>query len=95
MAVLDQVSKAFTKVFGSRNDRLLKRYGEIADRVETLEADVRWVAATNRDLQQSLQSLEQTMLELEPVLRNLRRKPNSLIFGGGETEDLEPRGNRE
>ena len=40
-AVLDQVSKAFTKVFGSRNDRLLKRYAEIADRVDGLESNVR------------------------------------------------------
>lgn len=49
-------------------------------------------SATNQDLQRSLESLRQTLLELEPVLRNLRRKPNSLIFGGGEDEDLQPRG---
>ena len=47
-------------------------------------------SATNRDLQQSLHSLEQTLIELEPVLRNLRRRPNSLIFGGGDAADPEP-----
>jgi paraquat-inducible protein B len=52
-------------------------------------------SATNRELQQSLQSLEQTFRELEPVLRNLRRQPNSLIFGGGDDDDLEPKGAQE
>jgi len=52
-------------------------------------------SATNQELQQSLQSLEKTLTELEPVLRNLRRKPNSLIFGGSEERDLEPRGVQE
>ena len=49
-------------------------------------------SATNRELQQSLQALEQTFREMEPVLKNLRRKPNSLIFGGGDAEDPEPKG---
>jgi paraquat-inducible protein B len=49
-------------------------------------------SATNRELQRSLESLERSLIELEPVLRQLRRKPNSLVFGGGETDDPEPRG---
>jgi len=52
-------------------------------------------SATNAELQKSLQSLAQTLNELEPVLRNIRRKPNSLIFGGSEDRDLEPKGERE
>lgn len=52
-------------------------------------------SSTNRELRQSLKSLEQTLREFEPVIRNLRRKPNSLIFGGGDDEDLEPKGARE
>lgn len=52
-------------------------------------------SATNLELQQSLQSLARTLNELEPVLRNLRRNPNSLIFGVSEDPDLEPKGERE
>ena len=52
-------------------------------------------SATNVELQQSLQSLARTLTELEQVLRNLRRKPNSLIFGGSEDRDLEPKGERQ
>ncbi len=50
---------------------------------------------TNEDVQQALRALEQTLGELEPVLRNLRRKPNSLIFGGPDEQDPEPQGARQ
>ena len=52
-------------------------------------------SATQVDLQQSLQLLARALEELEPVLRNLRRDPNSIIFGGSEEEDIEPRGERQ
>ena len=50
---------------------------------------------THEDIQRAMSSLEQTLLELEPVLRNLRQRPNSLIFGGPGEEDREPEGARE
>jgi paraquat-inducible protein B len=62
---------------------------------QQLAADFSEGSATNIELQQSLQSLARTLNELEPVLRNIRRKPNSLIFGGSEDRDLEPQGERE
>lgn len=52
-------------------------------------------SATNVEMQQSLQSLARTLNELEAVLRNIRHKPNSLIFGASEDRDLEPKENRE
>jgi len=62
---------------------------------QQLAVDFSEGSATNIELQQSLQSLARTLNELEPVLRNIRRKPNSLIFGGSEDRDLEPKGQRE
>ncbi len=62
---------------------------------QQLAVDFAEGSATNIELQQSLQSLGRALNELEPVLRNLRRKPNSLIFGGSEDRDLEPKGERE
>ena len=52
-------------------------------------------SATNRELQESLRALERSLRELEPALRNSRRKPNSLIFGIDEQEDVEPQGGKE
>lgn len=62
---------------------------------QQLAADFSEGSATNIELQKSLQSLARALNELEPVLRNLRRRPNSLIFGGSEDRDLEPKGERE
>lgn len=62
---------------------------------QELAVDFSEGSATNRQLQQSLNALEQSMEELEPVLRNIRRKPNSLVFGGRDAPDLEPKGAQE
>jgi len=62
---------------------------------QQLAVDFSEGSATNIELQKSLQSLARALNELEPVLRNLRRRPNSLIFGGSEDRDLEPKGERE
>ncbi len=52
-------------------------------------------SATNDELQESLQSLARTLNELEPVLRNIRRRPSSLVWGGSAEQDQEPRGERQ
>lgn len=57
-----------------------------------LASDYSAGSATYEDLQNSLQSLDESLNELEPVLRNLRRRPNSLVFGGTDGEDIEPEG---
>lgn len=60
--------------------------------LQQLAADYSEGSKTNRELQQSLRALERSLVELEPVLRQLRRKPNSLVFGADESPDPEPRG---
>ncbi len=47
------------------------------------------------ELRRSLQSLEITLKDLQPVLRQLRAKPNSLVFGADGRDDPEPRGANE
>ena len=39
--VTAKVSKAFSKVFGSRNDRMIKRYRQRVDQINALEAETR------------------------------------------------------
>lgn len=41
MGVMTFVGTGFRKVFGSRNDRLLKAYGRIVTRINALESDLR------------------------------------------------------
>ncbi len=62
---------------------------------QQLAGDFSEGSATHVELQDSLRSLAKMLQELEPVLKNLRRQPNSLIFGGSDDEDLEPTGAQE
>jgi preprotein translocase subunit SecA len=41
VGVTESVSKAFTKVFGSRNERLLKRYARLAESIDNIEGRYR------------------------------------------------------
>jgi paraquat-inducible protein B len=74
---------------------LIVTLNETLESFQHVASDFSEGSATNRDLQQTLQSLERTLEEMEPVLRNLRSKPNSLIFGGSGKEDMEPTGVQE
>ena len=47
---------------------------------------------TYEELRRSLQSLEITLKDLQPVLRQLRARPNSLVFGADNQGDPEPKG---
>ncbi len=63
--------------------------------VEKLAADFSAGSVTYEELQRSLQSLEITLKDLQPVLRQLRTKPNSLVFGADGRDDPEPKGANE
>ena len=50
---------------------------------------------TNAEMQKSLEALQRTLDELQPVLKQVRDKPNSLVFGAGDEPDVEPKGAKE
>ncbi len=78
---------ASAELLGSLNTALTSFQG--------LATDFSEGSATNDELQKSLQSLARTLNELEPVLRNIRRRPSSLVWGGSAERDPEPRGERQ
>ena len=65
MTILELPSKVFRKVIGSRNDRLLKRYGVIADEALTFEAKIR--ALSPEELRAKTDEFKQRLAEVEPV----------------------------
>jgi paraquat-inducible protein B len=42
------------------------------------------------DLEQALEKFEQIMLELQPILKQVNDKPNSLVFGNDQVDDPTP-----
>ena len=86
LAGLDEIleSEAAKQVFGKLNVTL--------DELQQLALDYAEGSNTNHELQQGLKAIERSLVELEPVLRQLRQKPNSLVFGSSSKPDQEPRG---
>lgn len=78
---------------GSRE--LLSNLNDTLTSFRELAADFAAGSETNEDLRRALSSLEITLNDLQPVLRQLRNKPNSLIFGADDVEDREPRGGQQ
>ncbi|MEO1246387.1 MAG: intermembrane transport protein PqiB [Pseudomonadota bacterium] len=86
LAELDEIldDESSREVF-SRLNATLSSFQKLAD-------DFSAGSATYEELQRSLQSLEITLKDLQPVLRQLRAKPNSLVFGADGNADPEPKG---
>ena len=63
--VTQTVSKAFTKVFGSRNDRLLKKYRQRVARINELETDVQRLS--DPELKAKTQSFRDRLAEGESM----------------------------
>jgi len=60
---------------------------------EALAKDFSEGSKTHQDIQNMIGAMESMMKELTPVLSQLNHQPNSLIFGGKKTDEVEPRGN--
>ena len=99
MNALDQITATLAEMETLLTDESTQSIVQSLDdtllRFQELAEDFSEGSRTHEDIQRAMRSLEQTLLELEPVLRNLRQRPNSLIFGGPEDEDPEPQGARE
>lgn len=96
---LDQTAKTLAELDTILEDEASHQVMENLDHAllqfQQLAEDYSEGSQTHDDIQRSLRSLDQMLQELGPVLKNLRQKPNSLIFGGPSDEDPEPKGVRE
>lgn len=69
--------------------------GEVRDSLQQIQNTLNGFgpdAEPYRNLEQALSRFEQVMTELQPVLRQLNDKPNSLIFSGEKAKDPIPVG---
>lgn len=96
---LDKMSETLSELDTILEDdsshTVLNNLNDTLQQFQQLAQDYSEGSDVNRDISRALQSMQQTLVELEPVLRNLRQKPNSLVFGKPRVEDEEPKGNQE
>lgn len=62
------------------------------DHYEQLATDYSSGSEPHRELLRNLNSLERTLAEITPLIRQLREQPNSILVGPRGTEDAEPTG---
>ena len=98
-AALDQMSITLTELDDILDDeashKMLATLNATLISFEKLAEDFSAGSETYEELRRSLQSLEITLKDLQPVLRQLRAKPNSLVFGVDGGDDREPKGANE
>ncbi len=69
--------------------------GEVRDSLQQIQNTLNGFgpdAEPYRNLEQALSRFERVMTELQPVLRQMNDKPNSLIFSGEKAKDPIPVG---
>ncbi|WP_064607907.1 intermembrane transport protein PqiB [Photobacterium sp. J15] len=87
----ERTANELTKVLAQRETRALP--GDIRQTLQQIQETLKGFspdAEPYRNLEQALGRFEQVMLELQPVLRQLNEKPNSLIFTGEKPKDPIP-----
>jgi len=101
MKVLDTLGVGFRKVFGSRNERILKRYRQVADRVDAFESQLlgefdahfaEAAAGISADLSDEDRDTEKQRIRVE-LSADLRQRADALrerLAGGEASEDVLP-----
>lgn len=95
-ATLSELRKSATELEGimanPASHQLVGNLNATLFSFQKLAGDFSEGSLTHQELRQTLSSLEEVLKQLQPVLGTLRRKPNSLIFGSSQDQDIEPKG---
>jgi len=73
----------------------LAKAQEMLDRYEELAGAYSVGSEPHQELVQNLKSLERTLAEITPLIRDVRQQPNRLIVGPRDALDVEPTGARQ
>lgn len=76
----------------SKDEQLIVTIKNALDNFKKLSLDFSEGSITHGELQGTLINMKQALAELEPLLEQLNRNPNSFIFGTNKSKDIEPKG---
>ncbi|MCL9779827.1 intermembrane transport protein PqiB [Vibrio sp. S4M6] len=93
---LDKVSANTNKLLANKETQQLpEKLSQSLKSLDSTLTDYQSEGVVGQKLQQSLSSLQRTLDELQPLLQEIRQKPNSLIFGKSQRSDIEPKAAQE
>ncbi len=73
------------------DDQLSQKVGDLIEQMTELAASFSEGSTTNTEINQMLKAMQGSLHELTPLLKQLKNKPNSLIFDDGQRDNLEPK----
>ena len=76
----------------SESEMLISNVNQTLKSIEQLTSDFSEGSKTHQEIQSTISSLDKVLRELAPLLSQLNRQPNSLIFSGGRDGEIEPQG---
>jgi len=76
---------------GANEDELTGKIAELLEQMTKLTSDFSEGSTTYTELNNSLRLMQSTLHELKPLLKQVKNKPNSLIFNNGQKSDIEPK----
>ncbi|MGF1759547.1 intermembrane transport protein PqiB [Photobacterium sagamiensis] len=92
----EKVANQLNKLLAQKETQAIP--GEIRESLQQIQSTLNGFgpdAVPYRNLEEALLRFEQVMTELQPVLRQLNEKPNSLIFSSEKAKDPIPAGGRQ
>ena len=89
---LSKASESTAKLLSKKDTQQLpEKLSNTLRSLDSTLSDYQSEGVVGQKLQQTLSSLQRTLDELQPLLQEIRQKPNALIFGKSKRSDIEPK----
>ena len=76
---------------GAESEQMIANVNQTLKGIEQLAKDFSEGSKTHQDIQSTIAALDRVLRELAPVLSQINRQPNSMIFSGAKDNEVEPK----
>lgn len=91
---LSETAESFEVTSGNADKLILTEMRKTLTEVNRLLADYQQGSVTNTEINRTMKSVQQLLGDLQPLIKQLNRAPNSLVFPTADSAEVEPKGNQ-
>ncbi|WP_299979359.1 intermembrane transport protein PqiB [uncultured Pseudoteredinibacter sp.] len=92
LSELSKTAKALQHTSQQADKHIIVEMGNTLAEVNQLLQDYQQGSDTNIELNKTMKSVQQVLTDLQPLLKQLNRAPNSLVFPSKQSDEIEPAG---
>ncbi len=89
---LTDTAHSFEKTSDSAEKLIVSEMAKTLGEVNSLLSDYQQGSATNTEINRTMKSVQQLLGDLQPLVKQLNRAPNSLVFPTTQNPEVEPKG---